>query len=275
MAGMKNSDTTCTSSVYSIEAVRTNVLGVGIHAVNLDSTVALIESAIFSRRRGYVCVTNVHAVMEAQASDYYKDVLNHSFLTVPDGRPSVWIGRFRGHSQMDQVGGPDLMLRVCEMSSRKGFTQFFYGGKPGVAEELRDDMCRRYPALKVAGTYSPPFRPLTEEEKGELSTRFALLKPDVTWIGLGAPKQEFFMAQYLERLDTTIMVGVGGAFDMHTGRTKDAPPWVKRAGFAWLHRLAQEPRRLWKRYLTTNSRFILAITLQLLGVRKYGSGQVT
>lgn len=266
---MQAPNTSFTSIAQFDEPLRINVLGVGIHAVNLDSSAALIESAIHSGRRGYVCVTNVHVVMEAQASDHLKEVLNHSFLTVPDGRPSVWIGRSRGHPEMDQVGGPDLILKVCEMSSRKGFTQFFYGGQPGVAERLREEMCRRYPGLKVVGTYTPPFRPLSKEEEEALRVQFEGLKPDITWIGLGAPKQELFMAQYLDRLDTTIMIGVGAAFDMHTGRTKDAPQWVKRAGFAWFHRLAQEPRRLWKRYLRTNSSFILAITLQLLGIRKY------
>lgn len=258
-----------TSIAHFSEPLRVNVLGVGIHAVNLDSAAALIESAIVSGRRGYVCVTNVHVVMEAQTSDHLKKVLNNSLLTVPDGRPSVWIGHSRGHSQMDQVGGPDLILKVCERSSRNGYTQFFYGGQPGVAEQLRGEMCRRYPGLKVVGTYTPPFRPLSGEEEEELRVQFASLKPDITWIGLGAPKQELFMAQYLDQLNTTVMIGVGAAFDMHTGRTKDAPRWVKRAGFAWLHRLVQEPRRLWKRYLRTNSGFILAITLQFLGLRKY------
>lgn len=248
---------------------RVNVLGVGIHSVNLDSAVELMESAVLVRRQGYVCVTNVHAVIEAQNNAHYKDALNRSFMTVPDGRPSVWIGRFTGHSQMDQVGGPDLFLKFCEISSRKGYTQFFYGGKPGVVEQLSHELCRRYPGLKVVGTCTPPFRPLTKEEESALCARFARLKPDVTWIGLGAPKQELFMAEYLGRLETTLMVGVGAAFDMHTGRIKDAPQWVKRAGFAWLHRLVQEPTRLWKRYLKTNPRFILAITLQLLGIKKY------
>jgi N-acetylglucosaminyldiphosphoundecaprenol N-acetyl-beta-D-mannosaminyltransferase len=251
---MQHPNTSSASNSHASEPLKVNVLGVGIHAVNLDSAVALIKSAILSRRRGYVCVTGVHGVMEAQTSDYYKAVLNNSFLTVPDGRPSVWIGRIQGHSQIDQVGGPDLILKVCEMSSRNGYTQFFYGGRPGVAEQLRDEMCRRYPGLNVVGTYTPPFRPLSEDEEQELSGRFSGLKPNVTWIGLGAPKQELFMAQHLGRLDTTIMIGVGAAFDMHTGRTKDAPQWVKRAGFAWFHRLVQEPRRLWRRYLTTNPR---------------------
>jgi N-acetylglucosaminyldiphosphoundecaprenol N-acetyl-beta-D-mannosaminyltransferase len=248
---------------------RINVLGVGIHSVNLDSAVALMESAVLSKQQGYVCVTNVHAVIEAQDSPHYKDVLNQSFMTVPDGRPSVWIGHFAGHREMDQVGGPDLILKFCEVSSRKGYSHFFYGGQPGVAEQLSDELCRRYPGLKVVGTATPPFRPLTPQEESEMSAEFARVRPDVTWIGLGAPKQELFMARHLGQLDTTLMVGVGGAFDMHTGRTKDAPQWVKRAGFAWLHRLAQEPTRLWKRYLKTNPRFILAITLQLLGIRRY------
>ena len=257
------------TAIFPAETPRANVLGVGIHAVNLDAAVALMESAVLSRRHEYVCVTNVHAVMEAQTNEHYKDVLNHSFLTVPDGRPSVWIGRFQGHSQMDQVGGPDLILKFCHLSSLKGYTQFFYGGQPGVAERLSEEMRRRYPGLKVVGTYTPPFRTLTEQEESELSGRFASLKPDVTWICLGAPKQELFMDKYLGRFDTRIMVGVGAAFDMHIGTISDAPQWVKRLGFAWLHRLAQEPRRLWKRYLKTNPRFLLAITLQLIGFKKY------
>ncbi len=248
---------------------RANVLGVGIHAINLDSAVELMESAVVSGRKGYVCVTNVHAVMEAQKNPHYKQVLNGAFLTLPDGRPTVWVGRSQGLREMDQVGGPDLMLKFCEVSSRKGYTHFFYGGQPGVAEQLKDSLTRRYPGLRVVGTYTPPFRPLSVEEESEVCDLLARLKPDVAWIGLGAPKQELFMAQYLGLLKTTLMVGVGAAFNMHTGRIKDAPRWMKRAGFAWLHRLFQEPRRLWKRYLKTNPRFLWAITLQLLRLKKY------
>lgn len=248
---------------------RANVLGVGIHGLNLQSAVELMELAVGSRRRGYVCVTDVRAVIEAQDDPAYLQVLNNSFLTVPDGRPAVWVGRAQGRARMNQVAGPDLILRFCELSSRKGYSQFFYGGAPGVAEQLKDNLSRRYPGLNVVGTYTPPFRPLNEPEEREICDLFASLKPDVTWIGLGAPKQEFFMARYLNRLDTTLMVGVGAAFDMHTGRIGDAPQWIKPLGLAWVHRLIQEPRRLWKRYLKCNPRFVYAITLQLLGLKRY------
>jgi N-acetylglucosaminyldiphosphoundecaprenol N-acetyl-beta-D-mannosaminyltransferase len=170
---------------------------------------------------------------------------------------------------MDQVAGPDLILQFCQLSSQKGYSQFFFGGAPGVAEQLRDALTQRYPGLKVVGTYTPPFRPLNGPEESDVCELLARLKPDVTWIGLGAPKQELFMAQHLKRFDTTLMVGVGAAFDMHTGRISDAPQWVKRAGFAWLHRFVQEPKRLWKRYLKSHPRFVWAITFQLLGLKKY------
>jgi N-acetylglucosaminyldiphosphoundecaprenol N-acetyl-beta-D-mannosaminyltransferase len=248
---------------------RVNVLGVGIHSLDLPSAVELMESAVVSGRRGYVCVTDVRAIIEAQDNPSYLQVLNSSLLTVPDGRPSVWVGRAQGFSRMDQVAGPDLILEFCKLSSEKGYSQFFYGGAPGVAERLKDVLSQRFPGLKVVGTYTPPFRPLNGQEEKEVTELVARLRPDVTWIGLGAPKQELFMAKYLSRFDTTLMVGVGAAFDMHTGQIKDAPQWVKRLGFAWVHRLMQEPTRLWKRYLKSNPRFIWAITLQLLRLKKY------
>jgi len=251
---------------------RINVLGVGVHSLNLQSAVELMESAVVRKSRGYVCVTDVRAIIEAQDDPAYLGVLNNSFLTVPDGRPAVWIGRAQGHARMDQVAGPDLILKFCELSSKKGYTQFFYGGAPGIAEQLKDTLSRRYPGLKVAGTYTPPFRPLSSQEEKNVCDLFAQLRPDVTWIGLGAPKQEFFMAQYLSRFDTTLMVGVGAAFDMHTGRISDAPQWLKPLGLAWAHRLIQEPKRLWKRYLNCIPRFVCASTLQLLRLRKYSLG---
>ena len=228
-----------------------------------------MESALASRQKGYICVTNVHTVMEAHENVEYRQVLNGAFLTLPDGRPTLWVGRAQGLKEMDQVGGPELMLRFCEISSRKGYTHFFYGGQAGVAEQLKNSLARRYPGLKVVGTYTPPFRPLELREESELASLVERLNPDVVWVGLGAPKQELFMAHYLGRLSTTLMVGVGAAFDMHTGRIKDAPLWVKRAGLAWLNRFVQEPRRLWKRYLKTNPRFVYEVVSQLVRLKKY------
>lgn len=161
------------------------------------------------------------------------------------------------------------MLKVCEMSLQKGYTHFLYGGDVGVAQQLGEVLLRKFPGIKIAGTYTPPFRPLNGDEEAELLRLVSQHKPDICWVGLSTPKQERFMAEYLHKLDTTVMIGVGAAFDFHTGRVKDAPQWMKTAGLAWVHRLCQEPRRLWKRYLKANPRFVCEITLQLLRLKSY------
>ncbi len=253
---------------------RKNILGVGIHAIRMNEAVKAIEEAIASKRKGYICVANVHVVMEAQDSKNYRHLLNTSFLTVPDGRPLVWVGRFLGSRTIGQVGGPELMLELCDRSRRKGYTHFFYGGAPGVAEQLKETLTARYPGLRVVGTLSPPYRPLNAREDLEVRDLFTRLKPDITWVGLGAPKQERFMARYMPALDTTLMIGVGAAFDMHTGRIKDAPYWAKYCGAAWLFRLVQDPRRLTGRYLRTNPRFVWRILLQLAGLKSHERSRI-
>ena len=248
---------------------RANILGVGIHAVDMVRAVGLIDSAIAEHRKGVVCLTGVHGVMEARKDSDFRSVLNRAFLNLPDGRPTVWIGRLEGFTRMDHGPGPQLMLSVCEMSLAKGYTHFLYGGKAGVAEDLRKELLAKFPSIKIVGTYTPPFRPLNTDDERNLRRMFSDLEPDITWIGLSTPKQEKFMAKYIEQLRTKVMVGVGAAFDMHTGRIKDSPEWMKRAGLAWLYRLLQEPRRLWRRYLGANPRFLCEITLQLLRLKKY------
>jgi N-acetylglucosaminyldiphosphoundecaprenol N-acetyl-beta-D-mannosaminyltransferase len=250
---------------------RVNVLGVGVHAINMRQALAVFQSALEGRRKGYVCVTGVHGIMEAQKNPEFRAILNRSLLTTPDGVPTVWVGRWRGYSQMRRVFGPDLMLEVCAMSVGKGYTHFLYGGADGVAEQLKASLQRRFPGLRIVGSYTPPFRPLNDTETEDLCTRVSKVKPDIFWVGLSTPKQERFMAEYLPQLDTRVMVGVGAAFDVHTGRIQDAPAWMKSAGLQWLHRLGQEPRRLWKRYLYNNPRFVLKITSQILGLSKYES----
>ena len=246
-----------------------NILGVGIHAIDMAMALDVIETAINRKNKGYVCAANVHVVMEAQDSAEFKQLLNSSLMTVPDGRPLVWLGRLWGVRSISQVGGPEMLDELCDLSRRKGYTHYFYGGAPGVAEQLREIMIARYPGLRVVGAYSPPFRQLTSDEERQLSGSFASLKPDITWIGLGAPKQEKFMANYLDLLDTTVMIGVGAAFDMNTGRIKDAPRWAKKCGAAWLFRLVQDPQRLWKRYLKTNPSFLWNAFLQTLHFKKF------
>lgn len=249
---------------YMGSFTRANVLGVGVHAINMDQAVAAIDQAVRNDRKGYVCVTGVHGVMEAQSDSEFKKILNNSLLTTPDGMPMVWVGRLQGFRQIDRVYGPDLMLEVCRLSEERGYTHFFYGGKEGTAEKLACALRKRYPSLNVVGSNTPPFRPLNSAEECALREHVTKTRPDFIWVGLSTPKQERFMADHIDALDCTLMLGVGAAFDIHTGMTKDAPRWIKRAGLQWVHRLVQEPARLWRRYLVNNPKFIFKIALQLL-----------
>jgi N-acetylglucosaminyldiphosphoundecaprenol N-acetyl-beta-D-mannosaminyltransferase len=183
--------------------------------------------------------------------------------------PTVWIGKWQGFLNMGRVYGPDLMMEVCQISAERGYTHFLYGGKAGVAENLKSVLIERCPGIRILGTYTPPFRDLTGYEECELISLISKLKPDLFWVGLSTPKQERFMANYINKLDVRLMLGVGAAFDIHTGAIKDSPYWVKRAGLQWLHRLWQEPRRLWKRYLINNPQFVYEIALQLTGLKSY------
>ena len=228
---------------------RVNVLGVGISVLNLRTALAAIAQAVQERRKGYICVTGVHGVMESQDDPGFKQILNAAFLCTPDGMPMVWLGKIHGFKEMDRVYGPDLMLDVCRWSEDSGCRHFFYGGAPGIAEQLAERLRVRFPRLNVAGFYTPPFRALAAGEEVQLSETVRAARPDIIWVGLSTPKQEKFMSEYLPKLETTLMVGVGAAFDFHAGRVKQAPQWMQRGGLEWFFRLCSEPRRLWKRYL--------------------------
>jgi len=248
---------------------RVNVLGVGVSTLNLATALAAVGEAVRARRKGYICVTGVHGVMEAQEDAAFRRILNQALLCTPDGMPMVWLGRLRGHHEMRRVYGPDLMLQVCEWSQKNPCRHFFFGGAPGVAEKLRDRLTKRFPQLQVAGCYTPPFRPLNMEEEKQLQAMVHAVQPDILWVGLSTPKQEKFMAEFLPKLDVTLMIGVGAAFDFHSGRVKQAPPWMQRSGLEWFYRLGQEPRRLAGRYLRNNPLFALRIAAQLAGLKKY------
>jgi N-acetylglucosaminyldiphosphoundecaprenol N-acetyl-beta-D-mannosaminyltransferase len=258
--------------MHEPHTVRANVLGVGVHAINLKMAVSVIDAAISECRKGYVCVTDVNGVMEAQRDGAFKEILNQSLLTTPDGMPNVWVGKLQGFRKMARVYGPDLMLEVCHLSLARGYSHFLYGGTEGVAQELAEKLTRQFPGIKIVGTYTPPFRPLNASEEASLVEMVRRAKPDIFWVGISTPKQDRMMAAYLPKLETKVMLGVGAAFDIHTGRTKDAPNWMKQAGLQWLFRLAQEPRRLYKRYLLNNPQFIYKIALQLTGLKEYRLG---
>lgn len=248
---------------------RVNVLGVGLSAVNMTLAVGAIEAAIAAKQKGYICVTGVHGVSEAQSDPAFRRILNNAFLNTPDGMPMVWVGRWSGEKQMRRVYGPDLMLALLEVSQGAGYRHFFYGGANGAAEALRARMIERFPKLQVVGTYEPPFRPLTAGERANLQQMLVAARPDVMWIGLSTPKQEKFMAENLSSLDCTLMIAVGAAFDFHAGRVRQAPLWMQRSGLEWFFRLCCEPRRLWKRYFKNNPLFLFRIFCQLTGLRKF------
>lgn len=248
---------------------RSNVLGIGISIINLDTALAAIADAVAARRKGYICVTGVHGVTEAQEDPAFRRILNGAFLNTPDGMPMVWMSKLTGFRGIDRVYGPDLMLKVFEWSQTSGCRHFFYGGAPGVAEELKARLTARFPGVQVVGTYCPPFRPLDAAEQAALTAQVAAARPDMLWVGLSTPKQERFMAEYLPRLDATLMVGVGAAFDFHAGRVKQAPRWMQRSGLEWFYRLCSEPKRLWKRYLRNNPLFVGRAFCQLTGLRRY------
>jgi len=241
-----------------------NVLGVAVSAVNMERAVQLAEAWISSGEKGYVCVTGVHGVMEAQANSGFLSILNDAAINVPDGMPMSWVGHMQGFKTMDRVYGPDFMLKMCVTSVERGYRHFLYGGHEGVAQLLAERLQGKFPGLQIVGTYTPPFRPLNAQEEQELVRVVAESKPDILWVGLSTPKQEKFMAAFGARLNIPLLVGVGAAFDIHTGRSKDAPTWIKRAGLQWFHRSLQEPGRLGRRYLVNNPRFIVKITRQLL-----------
>jgi N-acetylglucosaminyldiphosphoundecaprenol N-acetyl-beta-D-mannosaminyltransferase len=248
---------------------KANVLGVGIDAVDMDQALECIAEELTANRKGYVCFAGVHGVMEAQRSPELAKVMADAAFVMPDGMPAVWVGRHQGNDSMRRVFGPDLMLEVLRRGEFCHCTHFFCGGKAGVAEELRDRMREHFPHVKIVGVYTPPFGPMSPAEEGEFIGIIKELHPDVVWIGMSTPKQERFMAQYLPLLDTRLMFGVGAAFDYHTGRISDCADWIKRCGLQWFHRLLQDPKHLWKRYLLNNPVFMWAVALQLTGLRAY------
>jgi N-acetylglucosaminyldiphosphoundecaprenol N-acetyl-beta-D-mannosaminyltransferase len=248
---------------------KAEVLGTSIDALNMESAIAAIAKLLIQRRKGYVCLANVYGITEARRDPRLASIYRHAVLTLPDGAPAAWVGRLQGHKEMRRVAGPELMLEVFGRKEFAGVKHFFYGGAETVAQELQKRLTGRFPGSCVVGTYTPPFRELNRAEEDALIKQVRKLKPDIIWVGVGSPKQDYFMQRYLMALDVTLMFGVGAAFDIHTGRVHDAPRWIKSMGMQWLHRLVQDPRRLWKRYLFSNTSFLGHITLQITKLRRY------
>jgi len=245
------------------------VLGIRVNAVQIPGVVEWMEQCI--RERGparYVAVTGMHGVTEAQQSSEFRHILATADLVVPDGMPLVWLGRLHGFSNLARrVYGPELMETFCRETGGR-YRHFFYGGAPGVADRIARLERERY-GIRIAGTFCPPFRPLTGEEEAEVASVINHAAPDVLWVGLSTPKQERWMYEHRDGLDVPLMLGVGAAFDLNSGRLKQAPSWMREHGLEWLFRLSAEPRRLWHRYLIQGSKFVWHVLLELTALRQY------
>ena len=245
------------------------VLGVTVHAVQIPGVVAQMEAWIRERAAcHFVAVTGMHGVTEAQHDPGFKEILNAADMLVPDGMPLVWLARRHGFELRRRVYGPELMANFCEQTAAKGYRHFFYGGAPGVAEDLARRFISRFPGMVMAGTCSPPFRALTAEEDSAVVRAIEAARADILWIGLSTPKQERWMFEHRDRLKVPVLIGVGAAFDFHTGRIARAPAWMGDHGLEWLFRLSHEPRRLWRRYLVYAPEFAAHVLLESLGLKK-------
>ena len=245
-----------------------NVLGVPVDALNMEDAISLIAERLQRGPKGYVCAIGVHGILESLRDGSVANALGNAAVGLPDGTPTVWLGRLQGHRSMNHVTGPAIMREVFSRRQFAGYSHFFYGGKAGVAEELASSIRVRFPWIRVAGTFTPPFRSLTPDEESELISKINDARPDIVWVGISTPRQDLFMQRMIPHLNTRLMFGVGAAFDFLTGRIRDCPSWMKRAGLHWLHRLAQDPKHLWRRNLA-NIAFLWHIGLQLIGIRSY------
>jgi N-acetylglucosaminyldiphosphoundecaprenol N-acetyl-beta-D-mannosaminyltransferase len=240
-----------------------DVLGVPLALIDYEDTLDWIDEAVAAGHRGYVCVAATHTVMAASDDPTLRAAVLGADFTVPDGQPLVWALKALGHAVGDRVYGPDLMDRACARAARTGLRFYLYGGRnQGALAQLARVLRLRYPGLRIVGGHAPPFRELTDAEEESIAADIRRSGADVVWVGIGVPKQEKWMARMRHRLDTPVFVGVGAAFDFHAGLIPQAPGWMQRAGLEWLFRLAHEPRRLWRRYLRYNPRFVAGFARQ-------------
>jgi N-acetylglucosaminyldiphosphoundecaprenol N-acetyl-beta-D-mannosaminyltransferase len=250
---------------------KVDLLGVPLALTDYTRTMDWMDDMVARRERGYVIPAAVHAVMVAQEEKATWDAIQGGGLVVPDGQPLVWAMRLLGHPEASRVYGPELMGRYCERAARTGTRMFLYGGRnQGALVQLALNLRRRYSGIKIVGGYSPPYRDLDSDEQDAIVGEINRSRADVVWVGIGQPKQEKWMARMQEKLDAPVLVGVGAAFDFHAGLVPQAPAWMQEIGIEWAYRLAQEPRRLWRRYARYNPRFVASFARQY-ATRRRGS----
>lgn len=232
-----------------------NILGVDIAAIDMNWLIEFTEKNVKVLSGDYICVSNVHTTVMSYEDDNFLTVQNGGILAIPDGGPLSSVGRRRGAKNMTRTTGPSYMGEVLKISAKHGWKHYFYGSTQETLDKMKSELEKAYPGLQIVGMYSPPFRPMTDDEDKEIVDAINIASPDFFWVGLGAPKQEKWMAAHQGKVKG-LMVGVGAAFDYYAGNIKRAPRWMQKMNLEWMYRLMQDPRRLWKRYVSTNSKFI-------------------
>ncbi len=236
-----------------------NILGVKITATNLEQACQCFERWIDERFKTYVCVAPVSTIVDCQSDLEYRKIVNSAGMVTPDGMPLVWLGRWKGHKNTDRTYGPDLLLAFCELSEAQGYKHYFYGGSVETNQLLVEKLLQKFSNLKIVGNFAPPLRQIKERESQDILEAINQAAPDVLWVGLGSPKQDYWMRDHREALNVPVMIGVGAAFDFVAGTKLHAPRWIQRSGLEWFFRLCCEPRRLWRRYLIGNATFIVLL----------------
>lgn len=231
------------------------ILKTNINVTNMSDTIKYIGEHLDDLRGKYICVSNVHTTVMSYENEEYRKIQNSAAMALPDGAPLSSYSRRKGYKQAQRVTGPDLMLELFAISKEKGYRHYFYGATEETLQSMKGVLERDYPGIQIAGMYAPPFRALTPQEDAQVVAKINESRPDFIWIGLGAPKQEEWMYQHMGQLQG-VLIGVGAGFDYLAGYIKRAPRWMQRMSLEWLYRLLQDPKRLWRRYFTSNVKFI-------------------
>ena len=247
---------------------RVRIVSLLTNVCNHESAIAKIAEMIKGENDGYICFSTVHMVMESYDNAEYGAKVNGADFVIPDGMPLVWMQKLQGEKSAARVRANDLMIMLCAFAEKNNLKVGFYGGKQEVINAILERAAKELPNLQIAYAYSPPFRPLTEAEDAEITESIKNSGAQILFMGLGCPKQENWMAAHKDKLQT-VMLGVGASFDFYAGNVKESPEWMGRLGLEWLFRLTQEPKRLWRRYLILNPRFMWLAMLQLLGLKKF------
>lgn len=240
----------------------TSILGVKVSSTTYSQTLFKIKNWIDNKKKEYICVSNVHSIMECQKDKKLLNGVNRSGVVTPDGVPLVWLSKLYG-SKTERVYGPTLLNKLCRLSEKNVYKVIFLGGSTDSLKRLAKKISKLYPKLKVVGYIETPIRPIPDITNKQIIKKINFSKAQLVFVGLGCPHQEYWMIENQKNLNANILIGVGAAFDFISGKVRQAPPWIQKIGFEWLFRLTREPKRLWYRYTTTNILFIYKITGQL------------